>query len=39
MPGNPKAVRENLDFLLPVLPHALELLTESPHTESHHRSI
>lgn len=39
MPGNPKAVRENLDFLLPVLPHALELLTEASHTESQHRSV
>jgi len=39
MPGNPKAVRENLDILLPILPHALELLTEAPDTESQHRSI
>jgi molybdenum cofactor synthesis domain-containing protein len=39
MPGNPKAVRENLDILLPILPHALELLTEAPNTESQHRSI
>lgn len=39
MPGNPKAVRENLDVLLPILPHALELLTEAPHTESQHRSV
>ena len=39
LPGSPKAVRENLDILLPVLPHALELLTEAPHTESQHRSV
>ena len=39
MPGNPKAVQENLDFLLPVLPHALELLTAAPDTDSQHRSI
>jgi len=39
MPGNPKAVRENLDVLLPVLPHALELLAESPHSESQHRTV
>lgn len=39
MPGNPKAVRENLDVLLPVLPHALALLTESPETENQHRQI
>ena len=39
MPGNPKAVRENLDILLPILPHALQLITEAPDTESQHRSI
>jgi molybdopterin adenylyltransferase len=39
MPGNPKAVRENLDVLLPVLPHALELLAGTPGTESQHRIV
>ncbi|MEM7114472.1 MAG: MogA/MoaB family molybdenum cofactor biosynthesis protein [Chloroflexota bacterium] len=39
MPGNPKAVRENLDVLLPILPHALELLVDAPDTESQHRSV
>lgn len=39
MPGNPKAVRENLDVLLPILPHALELLTDSPGTEAQHRLV
>jgi molybdopterin adenylyltransferase len=39
MPGNPKAVRENLDVLLPVLPHALALLTETPDSENQHRKI
>lgn len=39
LPGNPKAVRENLDVLLPILPHALELLTGSPNTEAQHRLI
>lgn len=39
LPGSPKAVRENLDVLLPVLPHALELLTDAPHTENQHRSV
>jgi hypothetical protein len=38
MPGSPKAVRENLEFLLPVLPHALDLLREAPDTESQHRT-
>lgn len=39
MPGNPKAVRENLEVLLPVLPHALELLADAPHSESQHRMV
>lgn len=39
LPGNPKAVRENLDVLLPVLPHALSLLTGKTETESEHRSV
>lgn len=39
MPGNPKAVRENMAVLLPILPHALELLTNSPSGESQHRQV
>ena len=39
MPGNPKAVRENMDVLLPILPHALELLSEAPNSESQHRQV
>lgn len=39
LPGSPKAVRENLDVLLPILPHALELLTDSPASESQHRTV
>jgi molybdopterin adenylyltransferase len=39
MPGNPKAVRENLDVLLPVLPHALALLTGTPAGDSQHRTV
>jgi len=39
MPGNPKAVRENLEILLPILPHALELLADAPDTESQHRTV
>ncbi len=37
LPGNPKAVRENLDVLLPVLPHAVQLLTGDPTAEGSHR--
>lgn len=39
MPGNPKAVKENLDMLLPVLPHALELLMGGTGSESRHRAV
>ena len=30
LPGSPKAVRECLECILPVLPHAINLLTEGP---------
>ncbi len=30
LPGNPKAVKESLPVLLPVLPHAIKLLTGDP---------
>lgn len=39
LPGNPKAVRENLDVLLPVLPHALDLLTGRPESGQDHRDV
>jgi molybdopterin adenylyltransferase len=39
MPGSPKAVRENLEMLLPVLPHALDLLAGKERAEGDHRSI
>ncbi len=39
LPGSPKAVQESLDILLPILPHALELLAEDPHSENDHRSV
>lgn len=39
LPGNPKAVRENMDVLLPILPHALELLTDAPNSERQHRQV
>ncbi|ALS03234.1 molybdenum cofactor biosynthesis protein [Enterococcus silesiacus] len=28
LPGSPKGVRENLTYLLPILPHALDILTD-----------
>ena len=39
LPGNPKAIRENMDVLLPVLPHALELLAGSSSGEHGHRTV
>ncbi len=37
LPGSPKAAVENLATLLPVLPHAIELLREAPDAEEHHK--
>lgn len=39
LPGNPRAVRENLDMLIPILPHALELLRGDEKAEKEHRSV
>lgn len=36
LPGSPKAAVENLQTILPVLPHAVELMHDSPDAESHH---
>jgi len=36
LPGSPKAVRENLEVILPALPHAIELLNDDPEAERHH---
>ncbi len=36
-PGSPKAVRENFEVVLPVLPHAVELLREDPDSEAGHQ--
>ncbi|MER3458104.1 MAG: molybdenum cofactor biosynthesis protein, partial [Chloroflexota bacterium] len=36
LPGSPKAVKENLETILPVLPHALALLREEPGAEAGH---
>ena len=36
LPGSPKAAVENLQVVLSVLPHAVELLREDPAAEEHH---
>jgi molybdopterin adenylyltransferase len=36
LPGSPKAAVENLLVVLPVIPHAVELLQDSPSSESGH---
>ena len=36
LPGSPKGAVENLQVVLPVLPHAVQLLHEDPRSESSH---
>ena len=36
LPGNPKGAVENLQVVIPVLPHAIQLLSEDPASESSH---
>ena len=36
LPGSPKATQENLETILPALPHAIALLQESPDSERGH---
>lgn len=36
LPGSPKAAVENLHFILPVLPHAVDLLREDRNAETSH---
>lgn len=36
LPGSPKGAVENLQAILPVLPHAVQLLTDDPASESSH---
>jgi molybdopterin biosynthesis enzyme MoaB len=36
LPGSPKAAVENLQVVLPILAHAVELLKEDPDAEKHH---
>ncbi len=37
LPGNPNAASENLQVVLPALPHAIQLLQEQPDSEKGHR--
>ncbi len=37
LPGSPKACIENLEVVLPVLPHAIELILDRPGTEQGHQ--
>jgi len=39
LPGSPKGALENLAVLLPVLPHAVQLLNEDPSAEAGHHKI
>jgi molybdopterin adenylyltransferase len=36
LPGSPKGAVENLQTVLPVLPHAIQLLTDDPNSERSH---
>ena len=38
LPGSPKAALENLNVIIPVLSHAVELLREEPGSEAGHRA-
>lgn len=38
LPGSPKGAVENLQTILPVLPHAVQLLQNDPASESSHRA-
>jgi molybdopterin adenylyltransferase len=39
LPGNPSAAVENLAVLIPVLPHAVQLLRDEPSAEAGHRKL
>lgn len=39
LPGSPKAAKENLEVLAPVLPHALELLSGASGSEAGHQFV
>ncbi len=39
LPGNPNAALENLQVILPILPHAVQLLLEDPNAEQGHPKL
>lgn len=39
LPGSPKAAVENLEVIAPVLPHAVQLLSEAPDAEAGHSVV
>jgi molybdenum cofactor synthesis domain-containing protein len=39
LPGSPKAAVENLLVIMPVLPHAIQLLSENPAAEAGHHDL
>jgi molybdopterin adenylyltransferase len=39
LPGSPKAVAENLKVVIPVLPHAVQLLKNDPKSEVNHQHL
>jgi len=39
LPGSPKAALENLETILPVLPHAIDLLRETKSAEEEHGAV
>jgi molybdenum cofactor synthesis domain-containing protein len=36
LPGSPKAAKENLEVIMPALPHAVQLLSDDPYAEAGH---
>jgi molybdopterin biosynthesis enzyme MoaB len=36
LPGSPKGALENLQTVLPVLPHAIQLISDDPNSEASH---
>jgi molybdopterin biosynthesis enzyme MoaB len=39
LPGSPKAAIENLQVVIPVIPHAVQLLISDPNAEKEHHKL